>query len=61
MTRCNRACAQRSGSGRSGGALIVTDCDGQMFKFGPLIGERIAAMFDGQQTIDSLAHWAADW
>lgn len=44
---------------RSGKAVVVTNCDGQMFKFGPLIGERIAAMFAGQETIDSLAHWAA--
>lgn len=44
---------------KNGRALVVTNCDGQMFKFGPLVGERIIGMFDGQETMESLAHWAA--
>ena len=40
-------------------ALVVTHCDGQMFKFGPLLGDRIVAMFDGRQSADDLARWAA--
>lgn len=39
--------------------LIVTNCDGQMFKFGALIGERLAAMIDGETTFDVTARWLA--
>ena len=46
---------------KTGRALVVTNCDGQMFKFGPLIGERIIGMFDGQETMESLARWAAGY
>lgn len=42
-----------------GRGLVVTDCDGQMFKFGPLLGERIADMFEGRESPQALAHWAA--
>lgn len=42
-----------------GRALIITQCDGQMFKFGPLIGERVVAMVEGRETMASLARWAA--
>lgn len=44
---------------QTGRTLFVTNCDGQMFKFGPLIGERIVGMIDGRETMDSLARWAA--
>lgn len=39
--------------------LVVTNCDGQMFKFGPLIGERIMAAWAGEANFDELARWAA--
>jgi glycine/D-amino acid oxidase-like deaminating enzyme len=42
-----------------GRRLVVTNCDGQMFKFGPLLGERIVAALDGEQSFDALAGWAA--
>ena len=41
------------------GALVVTNCDGQMFKFGPVIGNRIVAAFEGVNTHEDLARWAA--
>lgn len=44
---------------KTGPTLVVTNCDGQMFKFGPLVGERIVAMLDGAESMDALAHWAA--
>lgn len=40
-------------------ALVVTNCDGQMFKFGPLIGDRIVAAFEGAERMPDLARWAA--
>jgi sarcosine oxidase len=43
----------------SGKCLFVTNCDGQMFKFGPLIGERIVACCEGTLAPNDLAHWAA--
>ncbi|WP_342359304.1 NAD(P)/FAD-dependent oxidoreductase [Terrarubrum flagellatum] len=46
---------------RVGKSLVVTNCDGQMFKFGPLIGERIISMFEGKQSAAELAHWAAGY
>ena len=39
--------------------LVITNCDGQMFKFGALIGERIAAMIDGEHAFDATARWMA--
>lgn len=44
---------------RHGCALLVTNCDGQMFKFGPLLGERIVAAIDGRLGLADLARWAA--
>ena len=38
---------------------MVTNCDGQMFKFGPLVGERILAAIDGESDFTMLARWAA--
>jgi sarcosine oxidase len=43
----------------SGKCLFVTNCDGQMFKFGPLIGERIVACCEGTLAPGDLAQWAA--
>lgn len=40
-------------------SLVVTNCDGQMFKFGPLVGERILAAIDGESDFTMLARWAA--
>ncbi|WP_062111910.1 NAD(P)/FAD-dependent oxidoreductase [Aureimonas sp. AU40] len=45
----------------AGKGLVITDCDGQMFKFGPLVGERVAGMFDGAESAESLKHWAAGY
>ncbi len=39
--------------------LVVTNCDGQMFKFGPLIGERIMAAWDGETSFAELTRWGA--
>lgn len=39
--------------------LVVTNCDGQMFKFGPLIGERIMSAWDGEAAFAELTRWAA--
>jgi sarcosine oxidase len=39
--------------------LFVTNCDGQMFKFGPLVGERIVACCEGSLAPADLAQWAA--
>jgi sarcosine oxidase len=40
-------------------AMVITQCDGQMFKFGPLIGERVLDMVEGQLSFSDLAQWAA--
>jgi sarcosine oxidase len=39
--------------------VVITNCDGQMFKFGPLIGERMLDMIEGRQSFTDLAQWAA--
>ena len=44
---------------KSGRRVVVTNCDGQMFKFGPLIGERIVAAIDGERPFDEVARWIA--
>lgn len=46
---------------QTGRGLVVTNCDGQMFKFGPLLGERILGMFAGEESAADLAHWAAGY
>jgi sarcosine oxidase len=43
----------------TGKCLFVTNCDGQMFKFGPAVGERIVACCEGTLAPDDLAQWAA--
>jgi len=42
-----------------GKSVIVTNCDGQMFKFGPLIGERVIACANGTIDAGELQSWAA--
>lgn len=37
--------------------IVVTNCDGQMFKFGPLLGERIMAAIDGRESFEAMARW----
>ena len=44
---------------RHGRTVVVTNCDGQMFKFGPLLGERVLTSFEGEQSFGDLARWAA--
>lgn len=44
-----------------GRGLFVTNCDGQMFKFGPLLGERIVATLEGERSMSDLARWAAGY
>jgi sarcosine oxidase len=44
---------------RRGRRMVVTNCDGQMFKFGPLVGNELMASFDGERPFDDLTHWAA--
>jgi sarcosine oxidase len=46
---------------RSGKRIVVTNCDGQMFKFGPLIAEAVMASFDGERSFDEVARWAAGY
>ncbi|GGE10327.1 sarcosine oxidase [Aureimonas endophytica] len=45
----------------AGQGLVVTDCDGQMFKFGPLLGERIAGLFAGEENAADVTRWAAGY
>lgn len=44
---------------RAGRCLFLTNCDGQMFKFGPLLGERALAAFEGEWSFADLSAWAA--
>ena len=39
--------------------LFITNCDGQMFKFGPLMGEKVLDTFAGQLSLGQLTSWAA--
>lgn len=41
------------------GALVLSCCSGHGFKFGAVIGERVAAHLNGDLAFDSLQHWAA--
>ncbi|QEI06306.1 FAD-dependent oxidoreductase [Pigmentiphaga aceris] len=43
----------------NGKSVLVTNCDGQMFKFGPLMGEQIMRAFHGEQSAAELTNWAA--
>jgi glycine/D-amino acid oxidase-like deaminating enzyme len=42
-----------------GRALVVSACSGHGFKFGPVIGARVAETIDGARNVSSLARWAA--
>lgn len=44
---------------RQARALVVTNCDGQMFKFGPLIGERVIDAVAGRREVAAVARWMA--
>jgi sarcosine oxidase len=44
---------------RDANAVVITNCDGQMFKFSALMGERVLACIDGQLPADELTRWAA--
>lgn len=39
--------------------IAIGNCDGQMFKFGPLVGERIVAAIEGTISMTDLSAWAA--
>lgn len=41
------------------GALVLSCCSGHGFKFGPLMGERVAAHLDGESDLEALQAWAA--
>lgn len=41
------------------GALVLSCCSGHGFKFGAVMGERVAAHLDGAVDFDALQHWAA--
>ncbi|MGC1330965.1 NAD(P)/FAD-dependent oxidoreductase [Pseudomonas sp.] len=40
-------------------AVVITNCDGQMFKFSSLMGERVLASIDGELSASQLRSWAA--
>ncbi|TVV70363.1 NAD(P)/FAD-dependent oxidoreductase [Sphingomonas solaris] len=42
-----------------GRMIAVGNCDGQMFKFGPLMGERVIATIEGAVSRPDLKSWAA--
>lgn len=42
-----------------GRTIAIGNCDGQMFKFGPLMGERVVASIEGGLSAADLATWAA--
>jgi glycine/D-amino acid oxidase-like deaminating enzyme len=42
-----------------GRGLVVSACSGHAFKFGPVIGSRVAETIDGARDASSLARWAA--
>lgn len=44
-----------------GRTIVITNCDGQMFKFGPLFGARVIGSFDGEQSAVDLNRWAAGY
>ncbi|KLU21051.1 hypothetical protein EOS_37925 [Caballeronia mineralivorans PML1(12)] len=44
-----------------GRTTLVTNCDGQMFKFGPLVGERVLGCLEGRQASSDLSRWAAGY
>ncbi|GAA0337404.1 FAD-dependent oxidoreductase [Sphingomonas oligophenolica] len=42
-----------------GRTIAVGNCDGQMFKFGPLMGEKLIASVEGRLSATDLKNWAA--
>lgn len=42
-----------------GRTIAIGNCDGQMFKFGPLVGERLVAAVEGDVGAADLSRWAA--
>lgn len=44
---------------KRGRAIVMTNCDGQMFKFGPLIGERVIDAVAGRRELAAVARWMA--
>jgi hypothetical protein len=42
-----------------GRTIAIGNCDGQMFKFGPLMGERVIASIEGEISAPDLRCWAA--
>lgn len=44
---------------RFGDGIVVTNCDGQMFKFSALMGERVMECLDGELDARELSAWAA--
>jgi glycine/D-amino acid oxidase-like deaminating enzyme len=40
-------------------ASVVSACSGHGFKFGPLVGEALAAAIDGERSPDAVERWAA--
>ena len=44
---------------QQGRAIVVTNCDGQMFKFGPLIGERLIEAIAGRRDFAAVTRWMA--
>jgi glycine/D-amino acid oxidase-like deaminating enzyme len=42
-----------------GRGLVVSACSGHAFKFGSVVGERVAETIDGGRDLASLARWAA--
>lgn len=43
---------------RTGRATVVTGCGGRMFKFGALVGQRVADCLDGRLSAAALSLWA---
>jgi glycine/D-amino acid oxidase-like deaminating enzyme len=43
---------------RDGDAVVVSACSGHGFKFGPLVGERVAAALEAGEDGAALASWA---
>ena len=51
--------AERFLSHREGCLTAITGCTGHMFKFGALMGERLAATATGDLAFETFARWAA--
>lgn len=49
------------GDGSIPGCWVLGGFSGHGFKFGPLIGDRVAAALCGEQAADAVESWAAGW